>query len=47
MRKRLAVIIMLLTMVSVFILNFGQPMKYIVENDGIIEWHSYGEEKLV
>lgn len=48
MRKRLAVIVMLFTMVfSVFILNCGQPMKYIAERDEVIEWHSYSEEGLV
>lgn len=44
MRKRVALIIMLFTMVSAFILNFGQAVKYIAEKDEIIEWQCYEEE---
>ena len=46
MRKKLA-IVMLFAIISMFILNSGQTIKYIAENDGIIEWKSYGEEGLV
>lgn len=47
MRNRLVAIIILFTTISVFILNYVQPMKYIVENDEVIEWHSYSNEKLL
>lgn len=47
MRKRLAILVILFTMVSVFILNYGQPVNHISENDGVIEWHSYSREELV
>ncbi len=46
MRKKL-VIVMLFAMISVFILNSGQTIKYIAENDGVIEWQSYGEKEKV
>lgn len=47
MRNRLAVIVMLFAMISVFILNSGRPIGHIAEDDGIIEWQSYGEGKLI
>lgn len=47
MKNRLVIIIMLFIMVLVFILKCGQPIEYIVENGGVIEWHAYSEEKLV
>lgn len=47
MRMRVALIVVLFTMVSVLILNFGQPIRYIAEKDEVIEWQCYGEGKLV
>lgn len=44
MGKRVSLIIILFTMISIFMLNFGQPIKHMAENDGIIEWQSYGRE---
>lgn len=46
MKKKISVIVILFTIVLVITLNYGQPMKYIVENDGEIEWHTYEEEIL-
>lgn len=39
MIKKTAIVI-LFAMVSVFLLNFGNSPRYIVE-DEVIEWHSY------
>lgn len=47
MRKKLVLAIILFTIVSVFILNYEQPMKYIAKGDGVIEWHTYSNEELV
>lgn len=47
MRKKLALIALLIIMVSVFILNSRQLVKYIVERDEVIEWQSYSEEELI
>lgn len=48
MKKRLGTIILLFSMISVFLLNTGQPFKAIVgyspERDGEIEWQSYSRE---
>lgn len=45
MKKRLAVTIILFTIVAMFALFHGQPVRYIAENDGEIEWHAYTGEK--
>jgi len=47
MRKKVAVIVMLFAMISVFILRSGYPVKFIAENDGVIEWQVYGGGKLI
>lgn len=47
MGKRLVLFVILFTIVSVFILSYGQPVIHISENDGVIEWHSFSREDLV
>ena len=47
MRKRVALIVVLCAMVSMIILNFSQSVKYVAEDDEVIEWQCYGEGKLV
>lgn len=46
MRKKLYLILILFAMVLGLILNYGQPIKYISDNDGVIEWHNFSEENL-
>lgn len=41
MKKKLLVIIMLFTMISWTMFNYRQPVKYVVQDDGEIEWNSY------
>lgn len=50
MRKRVAIIVILLSMFSVFILNHGQSMEYYgqnTQNDKEFEWHTCNEENFV
>ena len=44
MRKGVELILIIFAMTSILAFNFGQPPEYIAENDGIIEWQSYGGE---
>lgn len=41
MRKGVGLILILFAMASIFVFNSVQPVKYIAENDGVIEWQSY------
>ena len=46
MRKRMGLIVLLFVMISIFIFNCGQSIKYIAEDDEVIEWQCYGEKEL-
>lgn len=47
MKKKLLVLIALFTMTLGVVLNRGQPVKYVVQDDGEIEWNSYIEGELL
>lgn len=47
MKKNLVAVIMLLTMISAFVLNYGKSTKYIAKGDGEIEWLAYSQERLI
>ena len=47
MKNRVIEILILFVMISMFVLNCGQSVKYIAEDDEIIDWQSYSEEWLV
>ena len=47
MRKRIGIIVLLITMLSVFTLSSRQPVVYIAEDDEVIEWQSYDAKEIV
>lgn len=51
MKKRLIIVVMMLTLVVGYFLNYAKPTKYLAGDGGAddreIEWNSYGEGKLV
>lgn len=49
MRKRMALILILFTLTSMFMLKFDQSMVHITaeEDDGIIEWQNYHGKKWI
>ena len=47
MKKKLLVLIMICTLISGTMLNYRQPVKYVVQDDDEIEWNSCIEEELL
>lgn len=47
MRKRIGLAVLILSILSVIVLNFGQPLKYMAEDDEVIEWQSYDVKETV
>lgn len=47
MRNRIIGILILFAMISMFVLNCGQSVKYIAERDEEFEWQSYSLEELI
>lgn len=47
MKKKLIVILILFVMFATSILSIIQPLQDLAKNDGVIEWHSYKEEKVL
>lgn len=47
MKRRIWIIVLLITMLSVFTLNSGQPVEYIAQDDEVIEWESYDVKEIV
>lgn len=47
MRNRVIGILMLFAIISVGMLNRGQSMKYIADDDEMIDWQSYSVEELI
>lgn len=47
MKNRVIGILMLFALISMFLLNCGQPVRQISEKDEEFEWHSYRMEELI